>query len=249
MSEHLAPLDDAAFDKAVIAAAFHQAARIGWRNVRVAAAASEAGLSVARARYRFPSRASVLVRFGRLADAAALGEPAEGETLRERLFAMLMRRFDVLQAHRAGILALLSSLPGRPRTALFLALLTGVSMRWILDAAGASTLGVAGRLRIKGLMAVWLWALRAWERDETADLTTTMAALDVALARAERAAAWLARLPGTGAAPATAAAPAGEAGSTEGDEKGAKGQPAAGGAAADEPFHPGGPPPEEPLPT
>lgn len=248
MSEHLAPLDDAAFDKALIAAAFHQAARIGWRNVRIATAANEAGLSVARARHRFPSRASVLVRFGRLADAAALGEPAEGETVRERLFAMLMRRFDVLQAHRAGILALLSSLPGRPRTALFLGLLTFVSMRWMLDAAGASTLGVAGRLRIKGLTAVWLWALRAWERDETADLTVTMAALDVALARAERAAGWLARLPGFSAAPA-ATGRAEQAGSAEADEKGAGGPPAAGQPAADEPFHPSAPPPEEPPPA
>jgi ubiquinone biosynthesis protein COQ9 len=43
--------------------------------------------------------------------------------------------------------------------------------------------------------------LRAWERDQTADLAPTMAALDAALRRAERAAAWLASLPFTGSAP------------------------------------------------
>jgi hypothetical protein len=64
-------------------------------------------------------------------------------------------------------------------------------MRWMLEAAGVSTAGLRGALRVRGLMAVWLWALRAWERDESADLSGTMAALDTALRRAETAAAWL----------------------------------------------------------
>ncbi len=229
------PPEDAAFDQALIEAAFRQAALVGWRNVQIAQAARQAGLSMARARHRFPSRAALLVRFGRMADAAALAEPAQGESMRDRLFGMLMRRFDVLQGHRAGVLALLSSLPCRPQTALFLALLNEASMRWMLDAAGVSTAGLAGRLRIRGLLAVWLWALRTWVRDETPDLAPTMAALDTALARAERAAGWLDSLPGPGAAGATGAAS--EASSRE--------KAAPDGPAADEPFRAEGEPPEE----
>ena len=44
---------------------------------------------------------------------------------------------------------------------------------------------------MRGLIAVWLWTLRAWERDESADLSATMAALDTALGRAEQAMRWL----------------------------------------------------------
>jgi hypothetical protein len=40
-------------------------------------------------------------------------------------------------------------------------------------------------------MAVWLWGVRAWERDESEDLSGTMAAVDNALQRAERLASWL----------------------------------------------------------
>ena len=198
MSESLpppVPADDQAFDEALIAAAFRLAATEGWRNLRIAAAARAAGLPLARARLRFPSRAVLLVRFGRMADAAALAEATEEEGIRERLFAMLMRRLDLFQANREGVLALLESLPFRPRTALLLAALTEVSMSWILGAAGAGTAGLAGKLRVKGLIAVWVWTLRAWQRDHTADLAPTMAALDAALARAERAAGWLASLP------------------------------------------------------
>jgi ubiquinone biosynthesis protein COQ9 len=52
-------------------------------------------------------------------------------------------------------------------------------------AAGIATSGVRGELRVKGLVAVWLWTIRAWRSDESQDLSTTMAALDAALRRAE----------------------------------------------------------------
>ena len=64
-------------------------------------------------------------------------------------------------------------------------------MRWMLEAAGIPTRGIRGELRVKGLVAVWLWTLRAWRADDSEDLSATMAALDAALRRAEQAAEWL----------------------------------------------------------
>jgi len=61
----------------------------------------------------------------------------------------------------------------------------------MLEAAGAAAHGIRGELQVRGLIAVWLWALRAWEKDDSADLSGTMAALDAALARAAQATAWL----------------------------------------------------------
>lgn len=191
MSQSPSDLPDDAFDAAMIAACFRTVAAVGWSGLRMAAAARSAELPLARARLRFPSRGALLIRLGRLADAAALGEASRDGSARDRLFAMLMRRLDIFQAHRDGVLALLSALPWRPRTTIFLATLTLRSMRWMLDAAGVETTGPLGRLRVKGLAAVWLWTLRAWRSDESTDLAPTMAALDQALARAERYAGWL----------------------------------------------------------
>ena len=190
-SRHDARMNDAEFDRALIAAAFQLAAEKGWRAVNVVAAARAAGLPLARARERFPGRAAILFRFGRLADQAALVEvPSEGSA-RDRLFDLLMRRLDKFQAHRAGVLALFHALPAEPPTALLLALATRRSMRWMLEAAGIPTRGVRGELRMNGLVATWLWTMRAWRIDETEDLSVTMAALDGALRRAEQAAEWL----------------------------------------------------------
>lgn len=185
-------MDDDAFDRALVTAALALAAEKGWRHVSVPAAARAAGLDLARARERFAGRGAILLRLGRLADQAALAAaPAEEGSVKDRLFDLLMRRIDVLQAHRAGVLALLHGLPSEPPTALLLACATRRSMRWMLEAAGVSARGARGELRVKGLVLVWLWAVRAWQNDESADLSATMAALDVALGRAEQAAGML----------------------------------------------------------
>jgi len=188
-------MTDEEFDRALIGAWFALAADGGRHLPSAAAASREAGVPVERARARFPGRESVLMRFGRLADQAALtGLMADG-SVRDRLFDATMRRIDQFQAHRAGVLAVLRHLPADPPLALLLACATERSMRWLLDAAGARTAGLAGMMRIKGMVGVWLWTLRAWERDDSADLSPTMAALDRALAQAERAAGYL---PGAG---------------------------------------------------
>jgi hypothetical protein len=184
-------MTDDEFDTALVAGAFAIAAREGWGAVSVVAAAREKDLPLDRARTRFAGRDAILLRFGRLADASAMADaPATGPT-RERLFDLVMRRFDVLQTHRAGVLALLKDLPADPATGLMLAAATITSMGWMLEAAGMKATGIVGTLAKNGLLGVWLFTLRAWQRDTSLDLSTTMAALDKALSRAEQAAGWL----------------------------------------------------------
>lgn len=186
-------MTDDEFDDALILAAFSLAAREGWHAVSVIGAARQGGLPLDRARTRFAGRDAILMRFGKRADARALAEaPATGPA-RERLFDLLMRRFDALQAHRAGVLAVLKSLPADPGTALLLTAATARSMGWMLQAAGLPASGLSGQLATNGLLAVWLYTVRAWQTDDTADLSTTMAALDKALSRAEQLAGWLGR--------------------------------------------------------
>lgn len=223
-------MDDEAFDQALIGAAFTLAAERGWQRVSIPEAARAAGLPLARARARFPGRPALLLRFGRLADQAALAELATVGSVRDRLFDLLMRRIDVLQAHRGGVIALLRALPFEPPTAALLACASRRSMRWLLQAVGVDTSGLRGELTLRGLIAVWLWTLRAWERDESADLSATMAALDAALRRAEQAASWL-----RGARPSAGSEPAAEPASAAPAE-------AAPATSAGEP------PPEEPEP-
>ena len=164
-----------------------RAALVGWRETSLVTALRESELDLARARLRFPGKTAVLLRFGVMADQAMLaGAPAEG-TPREKLFDLLMLRFDQLQAHRGGVLALMDALRTDPATGLLLYGATLRSMRWMLDAAGVPSSGIVGGLRLHGLAAVWAYALRAWQDDESPDLPSTMAAVDRGLDRAMQA--------------------------------------------------------------
>nr|WP_321986826.1 TetR family transcriptional regulator [uncultured Lichenicoccus sp.] len=185
-------MTDEQFDTALIRAAMAQAESLGWRRVSVVEAAREAGLPLDRARVRYPSAACMLLRLGVLADQAALIDDGSEGTARERLFDMLMRRFDVLQQYREGVRAVLRAIPLDPGLALMLAAATRSSMAWMAQAAGLETQGLAGTLRVGGLVGIWLQAVRAWERDESPDLAGTMAALDRSFDRV----AWAARMLG-----------------------------------------------------
>jgi ubiquinone biosynthesis protein COQ9 len=185
-------MEDEAFDKALVTAAFELAAARGWTQVTVAEAARTAGLPLSEARLRFPGRQAILLKLGRMADAAALSTDTTYDgTPRDRLFDIIMRRIDVFQAHRSGVIALLRTLPADPLTALMLWGATLRSMAWLLDGAGIAPTGLDRTLRAHGLAAVWVAVLRAWMNDDSEDLSATMAALDRSLDRAEQMAGWL----------------------------------------------------------
>ena len=124
------------FDNALITAAFRLAAEVGWARVTVAEAARMAGLSLAEARVRFPAKHSLLLRFRQRLDQAALSAATGEGPVRDRLFDLLMCRFDGMKPHREGIAALLRLLPTDPATTLLLACSTRRGMRWMLHAAG-----------------------------------------------------------------------------------------------------------------
>jgi ubiquinone biosynthesis protein COQ9 len=184
-------MNDTEFDAAVVAAVMTQAGARGWRETSVVSAVRDAGLDLGRARIRFPGRLVVLLRFGAMADQAALAAAPTTGPVKDRLFDMIMQRIDVLQAHRAGVLAVLDAALTDPVLGLFLARRSSRSMAWLLEAAGLSASGLRGRLRVKGLAGVWLWSVRAWRADDSADLSATMTAVDAALDRAGQAARYI----------------------------------------------------------
>lgn len=182
-------------DAALVAACFAQIAAQGWTRLSIPQAARDAAIPLDQARARIPDRCALLLRFGALADAAMLKGAATEGPARDRLFDLVMRRIDYLQSHRDGVRALLRALPFDPPAALLLAGASLRSMTWLLAAAGLSGRLPPAPLHAAGLLAVWAWTVRAWEKDDSPDLAATMAALDRALDRAEQAATRLAPKP------------------------------------------------------
>jgi AcrR family transcriptional regulator len=197
------PPDPGPAEARAIAALFAVAARDGWARTSMAAISAESGLTLAELREKFPCREAILDRFARQTDQAVLAGTmplADGETIKDRLFDMLMRRLDAFQPRRAGVLAVADGLRRDPAGALARLPVALNSMLWMLDGAGVRAHGLGRLLRAKALLAVAIHAFRAWADDESQDMAKTMAALDRALSRAEQVESWCSRLPGRGTA-------------------------------------------------
>jgi len=183
MSDSTTSPDTALFD-----AFWKLVAEQGWQRLTLNAVAAEAGISLAELREKVPHKGALPCLFARSVDQAVLrGTPTTSTgTARDRLFDVLMQRIDVLQPHRDGLIRMGKEMRTDPLLALMVAPQLAASMAWMLEAARIDTSGITGALRVKGLCAVWIATLRAWEQDEGADLGHTMAGLDKALDRAEQ---------------------------------------------------------------
>lgn len=177
------PVDPA---RRVIERTLSLAAERGWRHVGLGDIAAAARLPLVELYRLYPSRAAILSAFVRHIDEVVLAKgEAEGATARERLFDLLMRRFEALRPYKDGLGAILRDCGGDPFALLCGGARLKRSLAWTLEAAGLESHGLLGKVRIKGLALVYLATLRVWLNDDGRDLSRTMAALDKNLARAE----------------------------------------------------------------
>ncbi len=158
----------------------------GWRRAGFADAARISGLPADDIRAAVGDRIDALAALqDRVATEAATGAAEAQGSVRDRLFDGLMRGFDAAQADRAAVLAIWASRD--PGVLLLLGGRGGLHLRRLAQAAGIDIAGPRGQLRLAALGALVAQAFAAWRRDESPDMSATMADLDRLLERAERA--------------------------------------------------------------
>jgi AcrR family transcriptional regulator len=194
----------------LINAALRLVAQHGWRRLSMAAIAAEAGLPILTLYRTFPSKPAILCAFSRRIDETVLAAPPDAdpdERPRDRVFDLLMRRFEALRPHREALEVIGRELPRDPVAALALGAALLRSMAWMLEAAEIAIGGLRGAVAVKLTAGAYAATLRVWLRDDTPDLALTMAALDRRLRGIER---WLgtARRGGQEAGDRTAPSPA-----------------------------------------
>ena len=172
---------------AIIDAWVYVITRDGWQQARIDAVARAAACSVDAvaevAADRWEALRALDKRIERLALAEAASDP--DESVRNRLFAVLMGRFDAMQDQRDLARQLHKAARSDPALVLFVVTLLPPMARRLGEAAGVDAGGLLGPLRIAALSALFVQVARVCLSDDSADLSATMKALDSALARAE----------------------------------------------------------------
>lgn len=174
---------------AIVDALMRLASDRPWNDIELVDIATEAKVTLSEFRDLFPSKGAVLGAFSRRIDREVLdGTTADlaGEPAKERVFDVMMRRLDALTPYKPALRRISYALRQDPLSLAALNRLALNSQRFMLAAAGISTEGPLGGLKLQGAVLVFANTFETWLDDDEPDLARTMARLDRELRRGER---------------------------------------------------------------
>ena len=171
----------------LIKAAFKRVEEHGWRRLTLYDVSQDADLTMDQVLAVFPNKAALLKAYVQRVDHQALNgfEAEDEDSTRDRLFDLMMRRFDEMDADKAALKTIALEACCDPNTICVSSCGLFHSMRKVLAKAEVRTSGLHGKLKIKGLSLIFLATFRTWLRDDTEDMSKTMAELDRRLGQAE----------------------------------------------------------------
>jgi AcrR family transcriptional regulator len=172
----------------IIDALMGLASERSWDMISLSDVAVRAGVSLAQFRDAYPSKGAVLAGFSRRIDKIVMDATTADlaqESDKDRLFDVLMRRFDAMAPYKKALLGVNDWAMHDPAALPNLNQLALNSLRFMMEAAGLNSEGPLGALKLQGLALSWTHVFHVWLTDDTADLATTMAALDKELTRGE----------------------------------------------------------------
>lgn len=160
----------------------------GWFALTLPEIAKATGVSLSQLLETYGDKSEILTQFGKKLDLQlAHTAVSSEEPLKDKLFDVVMQRFDALSPYRSGLIRLIEDIQSHPISTVVLCIetLCGFtrSMALIFEMAGMSTTNPRGVIAVAGLKIVYLSTLRTWKHDDSADLSATMATLDRGLAR------------------------------------------------------------------
>jgi ubiquinone biosynthesis protein COQ9 len=165
----------------IVDAALRLAADKPWPEITLTDIAQAAGVSLAELARHVSGKPQILEAFARRMDSQLLAsltnDPVEGDA-HDRLFDIMLRRFELLAPHKAAIANIAKAPADGPAEWLHLLASSLTTQGWMLAAADIKLSGLRGDAAKLGLAKIATDTLRIWLKDDDAGLARTMAALD-----------------------------------------------------------------------
>ena len=181
--------DQTNLDTLIVNAALAVAGEVGWKRLSFADIATKANLSELTVRRRYPAKALLLNEFMSHIDNLVLAQDVpfdDSDSQRDRIFEILMLRFEAMQPYKESLRQIAADLRKNPISTIANGPNAALSMAKMLAAANLTADGLLGIAHAHGLLAAWLATGHVWLLDDSPDMTRTMAALDKNLRRGEK---------------------------------------------------------------
>ncbi len=173
----------------IVDAALRLAAKMPWETISLHHIARSARMKLSLLQDYVTDKDAIVLQIIHRIDQRMKAEVnLADESVREKLFEIIMTRFDLMNQNRAAILSILHAKMKNPVDLLCFAPRLKPSARDILEYAGVSLHGIQGELKTKIFMMALFSCMRVWIDDESKDLSKTMACVDKRLSALETAA-------------------------------------------------------------
>lgn len=172
----------------ILAAALELAAKKDWGSVSLSEIARAAGLPPQEIAALFPQKYTITRDILHGIDDRMimedLGLDGDRDSLKDRLFEVMMCRFDLLNEHRAAMVSMLAPALRSPEQAARHKQGFCHSMRLMIDKADMDCRHMMQEdILIAALAVVYMMTVKTWLRDDSPDMSKTMAVLDRYLER------------------------------------------------------------------
>lgn len=172
--------------ESILSATLEVASLHPWEFVSMGEIADSAGIGVKDVTSIFPTKSDILKAIiDDLDDQVELAfeNPDADLPVRDRIFDVLMERFDIANAHRDAHISFFKSFGWTRDASCADIRLMKNSMARMAKCAGLDTDGLSGVVMVTGLSMAYLWVIFTWMHDASPDLGKTMAELDKTLGR------------------------------------------------------------------
>lgn len=169
-------MTDADFVDRAVDAALQLASEKSWNDISLAEIARKAELDLIEF-YGELDMDDILAAIDRRFDLACSSEPVSADDkLKDRIFDVIMLRFEAMEDHRAALTSIRNGWKHNPVERLKAAKRRTRTARWVLTCAEADFAGAGPRAVL--LSGILSRVESAWEKEDSPDFTRTMAQLD-----------------------------------------------------------------------
>lgn len=169
----------------LIQSALSLAGNMSWTDISINDIARDAEVDMNDLAALFHDKGDILTAYARQVDFQIEdnleGAFGEGDTQRDKLFDIIMERFDILNENRSGVVSIVNALTLDPLSGLNALPNLCQSTMFMAKVSGMNVDGWKGALGVTALCGLYLNALRAWVKDDTSDMAATMASVDKGL--------------------------------------------------------------------
>ena len=170
----------------IIQTAFDLAAIHSWNDITLNDIAIAAELDCMKVTALFPCKSDIITAYARIVDNRLIKEMDNtfggSESRHDKLFDIMMARYDILNENRAALISIINGLTLNPKQGMETLPALCNTITTILNIAGENSDDWRGAIKISALSIIYLKSLREWINDDTADMASTMAGLDKSLA-------------------------------------------------------------------